>query len=173
MNKKFVACFFVGFALLGLTFYRWHPYRQGASIHWADAVSQDTIVDSWHTWKTNFSDRNPAVTRDDFMHAVENGEYVVLTIDKFLGLKVENQRLDRYRHATTAQEAYPIADRPRHQDDIKSVNFFLQTTSPVSPILVARVHEHGGIRYIKLDGVHRLIAAAIKKSPIKVLFVDL
>jgi hypothetical protein len=59
--------------------------------------------------------------------------------------------------------------------DIDAVNYFLQTKDAISPITVARVHNEtdNSITYIKLDGVHRLIAAAIKKSPVKILFIDL
>jgi hypothetical protein len=142
-------------------------------IHWADKVSEATIKDSWGTWKTHFSYNNPEITYENFLNAVNNGEYKTISINDFLALKVENQRLEKYINAKTAQEAYPPEDRPRHEDDISSVNYFLQTDSLVSPIIVARVHKDNAIHYIKLDGVHRLIAAAIKKSPIKILFIDL
>jgi hypothetical protein len=159
--------------LIALFAYKNTPTLTAHSLPWANEVSVDTVRDSWGTWKTHYSDRNPAITHAAFMLAVKNGEYKTLSINEFLALKVENQRLERYLHAKTAEEAYPPEDRPRYGDDISSVNYLLQTTTSISPILVARVHHHNLIDYIKLDGAHRLIAATIKKSPIKVLFVDL
>ena len=56
--------------------------------------------------------------------------------------------------------------------DVASVRYHSQTLNKVSPI-VARVKAKGKVTYIKLDGVHRLVAAAIRGSMVKVLFVDL
>lgn len=174
MKKYFLAFgLFVLIALITLFVYKKMSHFSERSINWANEVSTDTINDSWGTWKTHYSDRSPTVTHATFMLAVKNGEYKTISIEEFLTLNVENQRLERYLHAKNAEEAYPPEDRPRHGDDISSVKYFLQTKSLVSPILVARIHEGQSTHYIKLDGVHRLIAAAIKKSPIKVLFVNL
>lgn len=68
---------------------------------------------------------------------------------------------------------YPLEDRPRGDTDITSVNYHVFLQRPISPIVVAKVMDNGTMRYIKLDGVHRLIAASIRKSPIKVLFIEL
>ncbi len=54
---------------------------------------------------------------------------------EFLALNVENQRLNKYKNAKNAQEAYPENDRPRGKKDIDSVNF-LRTRACVSPIVV-------------------------------------
>jgi len=144
-----------------------------SSINWADEVSEYTVKDGWGTWQTHFSDYNPNITREDFMQAIKNGEYKTVSIDEFLALKIENHRLDKYLHAKSAQEAYPPEDRPRNENDIKSVDYLSQPQLSVSPILVARVHGADVVHYVKLDGAHRLMVAAIKKSPIKVLFIDL
>lgn len=174
INKKPLALGLSLFITLMILFiYKKMPDFSARSINWANEVSADTINDSWVTWKTNYSNHNPTATYETFMLAVKSGEYKTLSIEEFLTLKVENQRLECYLHAKSAEEAYPPEDRPRHGDDISSVKYFLQTKSPVSPILVARIHKNNSTHYIKLDGVHRLIATAIKKSPIKVLFVNL
>ena len=181
--RKILTVLCLGTALYSIVMYSnifdWlfpsHWWKEEVELRWDDTISQDTINDSWGTWKTYFSHRQPGITQEMFMAAVANGEYKTISIDDFLALKVENHRLDRYLNAKTAEEAYPIEDRPRNMKDIDAVNYFLQTKVAISPITVARVHNKidNSISYIKLDGVHRLVAAAIKKSPIKVLFIDL
>lgn len=144
-----------------------------SELNWGKTVSSETIADSWGTWHTNFSAYNPTVDHSGFMRAVASGAYKTLSIDEFLSLNIQNQRLARYLDAKTAEEAYPKHDRPRAQEDIDSVNYLLETSDEISPIIVARVSQPDDPIYIKLDGAHRIIAAAIKKSPIRILFVDL
>lgn len=147
--------------------------QASSELNWGKIISADTIADSWGTWHKNFSTYSPTVNHADFMHAIESGTYQTLTISEFLALGIQNQRLERYLHAKTAEEAYPSHDRPRAQDDIDSINYLLETTEEISPIIVARTKQNDNIVYIKLDGAHRIIAAAISGSPIKILFIDL
>lgn len=141
-------------------------------ITWSKEISQATLNHSWGTWR-DFYNTVKSVSREEFDKAIKQGEYKLLSIEEFLDLHVENHRLNEYRNAKTAEEFYPLEDRPRGNTDINSVNYHVSLQSPISPICVAKVTVNGTVRYLKLDGVHRLIAASICKSPIKVLFIDL
>lgn len=145
---------------------------QTSSIVWAKKISQATWDHSWATWRDFYSSVKN-ISREEFDTAIKHGEYTLLSIKEFLDLHVENHRLNEYRNATTAEEFYPLENRPRGNTDINSVNYHISLQSPISPICVAKVTVNDTVRYIKLDGVHRLIAASIRKSPIKILFIDL
>jgi hypothetical protein len=141
-------------------------------IVWSKEISPATLEHSWATWR-DFYNTVKSVSREEFNKAIKQGKYKLLSIEEFLDLHVENHRLNEYKNAKTAEEFYPLENRPRGNTDINSVNYHLSLQSPISPICVAKVMVNETVRYIKLDGVHRLIAASIRKSPIKVLFIDL
>jgi len=146
---------------------------RNTSIVWAAQVSDATFADSWGTWKTNYGQLGSYLTRDQFKKLMNKQGPQDITIEEFLRLHVENERVNRYPDAKTAEEMYPPNDRPRGDEDIAAVNYFLEACEPVSPIVVARVQDGQSTRYIKLDGAHRLAAAALKRSKIRVVFVDL
>lgn len=143
-------------------------------ICWAENLSLETIEHSWGTWNDFFRENIKLnINREIFDRILRNGIYKTISIAEFLSLNIENQRVNEYKRATTAEEAYPEHDRPRGQKDIDSVNYFLNTKECVSPIIIATVTDKNGLKHhIKLDGVHRLIAALIRNSPIKILFLD-
>lgn len=143
-----------------------------SEITWSEKISVEMLPYSYSTWNDHYSDVKK-ISYEDFSKAAANGTYAILTIQEFLDLNIENHRLQQYINAKTAEDAYPENDRPRGNKDIDSVNYHLTTNNPISPICIARTTPPNKIRLIKLDGVHRLIAASIRKSHIKVLFIDL
>lgn len=145
------------------------------SFVWSDQVDTATIADSWKTYAEFFSSANSILlTKEQFICQLRKGTYTQMSISHFLSLPIENHRLARYHSARTAEEAYPESDRPRQSRDIDSVNYFLSSLGPVSPITVAiMMDKKGKIRFIKLDGVHRMMAANILQQDLRVLWIDL
>jgi hypothetical protein len=69
------------------------------------------------------------------------------------------------RLQNTAEEAYPIDNRPRGDSDINSVFFHqkqIQNGESLEPIWII-VRDNN---YILLDGAHRIVASYIEKKPI-------
>lgn len=146
------------------------------SINWAPQLDQVTIQDSWLTWKKYYSSQaEKVVSYEAFRKAISQAECEELSANSFLLLNIENQRLNKYgANLHLAKDAYPSYDRPRGEKDIASVEYFLKITDTVSPITVAKfIDKSGKLRLIKLDGVHRLVAAFILQSPIRLYWVDL
>lgn len=144
--------------------------------NWTDSVSLVTLRTSWATWDTFFRQEiKPSNTYQEFLEAALcNSEYKLVSIDEFLKLNIENQRLNTYFHAKTAEEAYPVDDRPRGTQDIESISYLSTTNDPISPIIIVHCFDtQGKERFIKLDGAHRLIGAKIRNSPIKLLLIHL
>jgi hypothetical protein len=72
---------------------------------------------------------------------------------------------DLKRLQNTAEEAYPINNRPRGDDDINSVFFHqkqIQNGESLEPIWIVVRNNN----YILLDGVHRIVASYIEKNQI-------
>ena len=68
----------------------------------------------------------------------------------------------KMRYKSTAKRAYPINDRPRGEDDIKSVNYFVKTLKSkksIPPISILKRRNE----CILLDGAHRIVATYIAK----------
>ncbi len=146
------------------------------SINWAPQLDQDTIHDSWLTWQDYYSSQSKTfVSYDTFKKAITEAKCEAVSPKSFLLLNIENQRLNRY--CTTlqfAEDAYPLNDRPRGEKDILSVEYFLKSSTPISPITVVKfIDKSEKLRLVKLDGVHRLVAAFIVKSPIRLCWIDL
>ncbi len=177
LYKSIAKCFLaivVLSSMSGIVYYYRCSLLAGSQIQWTPTVSNETLSDSWGTWNTHYRESTkPEINYEAFSKAVAHGTYKLITIAEFLSMNVENHRLAKYPNAKTAEEAYPPNDRPRGRDDIQSVNYFVMTSKPVSPISVARVMTKDKVRLIKLDGVHRIIAAAIRRSCIKIFFIDL
>jgi hypothetical protein len=72
---------------------------------------------------------------------------------------------DSNRLQNTAEEAYPIHNRPRGDDDINSVFFHqnqIKNGQNLEPIwIIVRDNQ-----YILLDGAHRIVASYIENKPI-------
>jgi len=177
-NKKLLIALSFGLGCAVILITCWHCYSDTqldttiTPMSWSKEISQATLNDSWATWH-DFYNTVKNVSHAEFNNAVKQGKYRLMSIQEFLDLHVENHRLNRYKNAKTAEEFYPLEDRQRGDADINSVNYYVSLQHPASPICVAKVMTNNTVRYIKLDGVHRLIAASIRKSPISVLFIDL
>ena len=68
------------------------------------------------------------------------------------------------RLQNTAEEAYPINNRPRGNNDIESVFFHqkkIQSGEILEPIWTVVKNN----KYILLDGAHRIVASYIEKKP--------
>lgn len=144
-------------------------------ISWAMHISEETLQDGWMTWNTHYRcDVNAAIDRKTFFDLVQHGYYEEISVDQFLSLNVENQRLLTYKHATSPEEMYPPQDRPRGQKDIDAVYYLMKTKHKISPVFVAKiVQDKNAIRYIKLDGVHRLVAAKLTNSHVRIFFIEI
>lgn len=148
------------------------------SLHWGNSLDEQTLVDGWDTYYEFYvykdALKNP-VDKKTFMKRAKHLIFEKVTSQQFLDMNIENcSRLKKYWNAKTAEEAYPEHDRQRGSKDISSVNYFLNTKKTVSPVLVARVIGKGGDdRRIKLDGVHRIMAAHILGKKIKIAWIDL
>ena len=73
------------------------------------------------------------------------------------------KNFDPIRLQSTALKAYPITNRPRGQDDIKSVKFYqkqLKQKINIHPIWMLYQDE----KYILMDGAHRIVASFIENE---------
>lgn len=143
--------------------------------YWADELDKATVLDGWATYKHYYESQSSyLLSHDEFLVRIQQAAIQDLTSEDFLKLNIENHRLDRFFDAKQPEEAYPIDDCPRGIEDVESVKYFMNPSFPVSPILVAIIQDiDENIRKIKLDGVHRLMAAHICRYPIRVIWVDL
>ncbi len=113
----------------------------------------------------------PEIDENKSQRAVNQARVIYMFFAEVKALPIENAGLHRLM-AKSPEEAYPENDRPRGKKDFQSVSFHLETTQPVSPITIAELTDsQGKTRVIKLDGVHRLVAAAMLRSFIAV-FMD-
>lgn len=142
-------------------------------INWDNKVSSDTIRDGWATWMIIKYSRNFLINHSHYLESAYKGYYKIMSVDDFVRLKVHNHRLNLYSDVKKAKHAYPKDNRPRKQRDLSAIKYFLKTSNPLSPIIVARLHGQNNMVHVLLDGNHRLVAAHIKRCPIKVYFIDL
>ncbi len=75
--------------------------------------------------------------------------------------KLENFNEERLKES--AEEAYPIGDRPRGEEDISSVKHHQKELREKEEILPIWIIEKKGKR-ILLDGAHRIVASYIEKK---------
>ena len=147
-----------------------------SDLNWAAQLDEVTMRDSWLTWQGYFSFQSKTfISYEAFKKAIANAQCEDVSPSSFLLLNIENHRLNRsYEKLQIAEDAYPSHDRPRGEKDIRSVDYFLRTTNPISPITVAKFKDKSEkLRLVKLDGVHRLVAAFIAQSSIRLCWVDL
>jgi len=126
-------------------------------------LDKATILHGGITHKDYYENQLPfLISHDEFLARIQEGLTQDLNSKDFFELNIENHRLDRAFDAKLPEQAYPIDDRPRGIEDVESVKYFMNPSFPVSPILVAIIQDADrNVRKIKLDGVHRLIAAHI------------
>ena len=86
-------------------------------------------------------------------------ELIKLPLSLFKNVK----NFDPQRLQESALKAYPITNRPRGQDDIKSVKFYqkqLKQKINIHPIWMI----HQDKTYILMDGSHRIVASFIENE---------
>ena len=166
--------------LLALTGIKCTTVKMPNEINWASKVDHQTSLDACGTWVDFFQKKHRPKQSKGFCqkqldkNAGQSDNYQLMSLEEFKNLSPLNASIYRWDHpGVTAESAYPPHARNRGQKDVASVRYHSQTLNKVSPIVVARVKAKGKVTYIKLDGVHRLVAAAIRGSMVKVLFVDL
>lgn len=89
---------------------------------------------------------------------VEYGSVDKFGFDK---MKVNNHRVTLF--VENAEQIFPKNNRPRGDNDIKSIEYHMNTKAYVDPIMIL---NYQGKLYV-LDGVHRLVAAYIVNSNIR------
>jgi hypothetical protein len=147
-----------------------------SSFRWAYKVDNSTIEHSWGTYVDQhyITQNSVSYTEKEFIKQLKKSSYTDISVEQLLNMNIENHRLKRYRFAKSAEEAYPPSDRPRGDKDINSVNYFLSTCKAISPVTIAiMIDKKGDTRFMKLDGVHRMVAAMILNKNIRVLWIDL
>ena len=154
---------------------------------WADAVDVDTLHCAFETMQSLARhgewSAGPVPTLDRFLRAVRSGKYRDMAVADFAAMEPMNASARRLG-ARTAAAAYPPDDRPRGGEDLASVRRLRKRDTVASPVLVAMVDVEGGSPAkggrksgrrapVLLDGMHRLVAAAIDGRPARVCFVSL
>lgn len=148
-----------------------------SQINWMPSVSKKTIEDGLIQWETRYRALYKSqVDGKKFMESVAKGTYQLVKWKEFKHMtQLFNERLKRCLSARTAEDTYPAdGTRKNRENDIRSVKYHAETKNPISPICVARVKmADGTIRMIRLDGTHRIAAAMIRRSDVKIFFIDL
>jgi hypothetical protein len=114
-------------------------------------LSFSSFNDAWETYNTHYH----KISLDDFYHATQQGYYINYNIKDIINIPPDNLDVDRLL-AKTVEEAYPVTNRPRGIDDIKSVKYHMKSPC-VSPIIIIKNKN----KEILIDGVHRLVAAKL------------
>lgn len=140
-------------------------------MNWQKRIDLDTFHDAWLTWDTFFREKiNPSITFDVFYQLSLKAKYKTITINQYIATNPENGGIHRLK-AQTAELAY--VDSPRGDDDIKSVYYHMTTKECISPIVLIKIKDKSNnIRLIKLDGVHRVVAANLINSKIKIAIIN-
>ena len=95
------------------------------------------------------------------MAHIFNSKFLEIPLDTFTD--VDNFNPDRLQ--SSAVRAYPVHDRPRSDDDIRSVDYYqsqIQEGGQVTPIWLL-LQKNG--KYLLLDGAHRIVASYILDQP--------
>lgn len=140
-------------------------------MNWQKCIDLVTFNDSWGTWNSFFREKiNPNIDFDVFYNLAIKAQYKVISVNEYISLNPDNGGLHRLK-AKTAEEAYK--DKPRGENDIKSVLYHMTTKECISPIVLIKVKDKlGKVRLIKLDGVHRVVAANIINSKIRIAIIN-
>lgn len=118
-----------------------------------DICARDAVA----TWNCISGHCEHRITIDEIL----NRKVVRFPMSDFHDNKCENFNSQRLQ--STAEEAYPITDRPRGDADIASVVFHQsERGNPI--VLVCDVSKSAKGRIILLDGAHRIVAHHINKQ---------
>ena len=137
---------------------------------WATAVDVDTLSNGYETWNKHYrKEVAPAYTLKRFLDAVLAGEYREIRVGELIALRPDNMDTVRLVGKKTAAAAYPPSDRPRGAADLDSVAHHLKAGTVSSPVLLVKTDR--GL--IKLDVMHRVVAANIGGQRVRVCIADL
>ena len=119
-------------------------------------IEKDTLHDAFMTWTTFFQLEYGKL---DIIN--EKRSFVKISWDALKD--VANIGWDRI-DATTAEEAYPVTDRPRNENDLLSVKYHIdiidgKNKNRISPPIIYKVNG----KCFFMDGMHRLVALSIRK----------
>ena len=95
------------------------------------------------------------------MAHIFNSKFLEIPLSTFTD--VDNFNPDRLQ--PSADRAYPVHDRPRSDDDIRSVDYYqsqIRQCGQVTPIWLL-LQKNG--KYLLLDGAHRIVASYILDQP--------
>ena len=101
------------------------------------------------------------------MAHIFNSKFLEIPLSTFTD--VDNFNPDRLQ--SSAERAYPVDDRPRSDDDIRSVDYYqsrIRDGGQVTPIWLL-LQKNG--KYRLLDGAHRIVASYILDQPYMPAFV--
>jgi hypothetical protein len=99
-----------------------------------------------------------SIKESEFAH-IYKSELIKVPLSKFKNVN----NFDPIRLQKSAVKAYPLNNRPRGNNDIKSVKYHqkqLQQQKDIQPIWL--LQKEG--KYILLDGAHRIVASYIEKK---------
>jgi hypothetical protein len=99
-----------------------------------------------------------SIKESEFAH-IYKSELIKVPLSKFKNVN----NFDPIRLQKSAVKAYPLNNRPRGNNDIKSVKYHqkqLQQQKDIQPIWL--LQKEG--KYILLDGAHRIVASYIEKN---------
>jgi hypothetical protein len=99
-----------------------------------------------------------SIQESEFAH-IYKSELIKMRLSKFKNVNNFNPN----RLQKSAVKAYPLNDRPRRNNDIKSVKYYqkqLQQQRNIQPIWL--LYKEG--KYILLDGAHRVVASYIENK---------
>jgi hypothetical protein len=99
-----------------------------------------------------------SIKESEFAH-IYKSELIKVPLSKFKNVN----NFDPIRLQKSAVKAYPLNNRPRGNNDIKSVKYHqkqLQQKKDIQPIWL--LQKEG--KYILLDGAHRIVASYIEKK---------
>jgi len=99
-----------------------------------------------------------SIQESEFAH-IYKSELIKMPLSKFKNVNNFNPN----RLQKSAVKAYPLNDRPRGNNDIKSIKYYqkqLQQQRNIQPIWL--LYKEG--KYILLDGAHRIVASYIENK---------
>lgn len=117
-------------------------------------LSFSCFNDSWQTFNKHFNTKKE-ITCEQFINACRKGMYTTYKLKDLIDDPPENLSIKRLL-AKNINEAYPLNDRPRGIEDIKSVKYHMKN-SIQSPCFLVKYKN----KYIFLDGMHRLVATSL------------
>ena len=120
-------------------------------MHFINELSFTSFNDAWETYNTHYKN----ISLKKFLEATSQGEYKIYKIKDLINHPPDNLDINRLL-AKSVNEAYPENNRPRGQNDLKSVKYHMRSKC-VSPLFMIKLKN----QEILMDGVHRLVAAKL------------